>query len=39
MIMNQGDDVFVKFPYQAGKIDPNSKRDFIFVSKGYYLKK
>lgn len=38
LVMRKGDELFLKFPYQpqaAGRA--NFKRDFVFVSRGYYI--
>jgi hypothetical protein len=36
LVMKKGDELFLKFPYQPAK-DSNFKRDFVFISRGYYI--
>jgi hypothetical protein len=37
LVMKNGDELFLKFPYQPAKDRSNFKRDFVFVSRGYYI--
>jgi len=36
VVMTQGDELFVKFPYQPMSYGSDFNRDFVFISEGYY---
>ena len=37
LVMQKGDELYLKFPYQSDSDRSEFKRDFIFVSRGYYV--
>jgi hypothetical protein len=37
LVMKKGDEFFLKFPYQPASGIDDLKRDFVFVSRGYYI--
>jgi hypothetical protein len=37
LVMNRGDELFLRFPYQPANGRINLKRDFMFISRGYYI--
>jgi len=36
VVMTQGDELFLKFPYQPMSYGSDFNRDFVFISEGYY---